>query len=301
MLAPSSEGNASGAGAPHPRPLGEGGVRGTVVIILTLSPVALYLVALWLTVLALPPTLQGAERKIIIGGAQSLTPAAEKFSAQFRKKHPGVEIDFRRSNSNYAINAAQSGEIHIGLVTRALSAAEESQFHTEIVGRDAIILLTYPWNSVTDLSLEQLRAIYLGKITNWKEVGGNDTGIVPLTRESSSALHAIFVDRLFGKSFNGRERAFVLRANKDKVLRTIKRIRGALGYGIVRVEEAQAEGVKVLAVNKTPPTGPNIQQGIYPFTRPQLLISKGQPDRVIREWMLGFAQFAREGAEAANR
>jgi phosphate transport system substrate-binding protein len=239
---------------------------------------------------------QTRPQKITIGGAQSLVPLAEKFSARFRKDHPEIEVDIRRANSNYAVIATQAGEIQIGLVTRNLTAAEIAALHVEPVGHDAIIFLSYPWNQATNLTLEQLRKIYLGKITNWREVGGEDKGIVPLTREGSSALHTMFIDNLFGKGFNGSEKAFVLRANKEKILRTIKRVRGSLGYGIVGVEEAQDEGVKVLAINGKAPNEENIVQGAYPFTRPLLLIGKGPLDPPVQAWMRGFAKFAhREG------
>ena len=248
--------------------------------------------------LAIPSSLQALEpQKIIIGGAQSLTPLAEKFSAQFRKDHPGIEIEIRRGNSNYAVNATRNGDLQIGLVTRSLSVAEKADLRVESMGRDTMILLSYPRNPITGVTLEQLQKIYLGKITNWREVSGEDRGIGPLTRERSSALHGTFVDRLFGKGFNGQEKAFILRANKDQILRTIKRVRGSLGYGIVRMEEAQAEGVKVLAVDGNLPTATNIREGLYPFTRPQLLISKKGANSTIQKWMLEFVKFANRGVE----
>jgi len=262
----------------------------------TLSVLNLLLVLFFLT---LPSPLQGQEQphKIIIAGAQSLTPLAEKFSTQFRSGHPGIEVEIRRANSNYAVEAARSGEIHIGLVTRSLSATEKTDLRVESIGHDAMILLSYPRNPITGLTVEQLQKIYLGKITNWREVGGEDKGVVPLTREKGSALRSTFVDRLFGKGFNGQEKAFTLRANKDKILRTIKRVRGSLGYGIVRMEEAQAQGVKVLAVDGKLPTATNLREGLYPFTRPQLLISKFGANGTVREWMLEFVKFANQGAE----
>jgi phosphate transport system substrate-binding protein len=235
---------------------------------------------------------QTQPQKIVIGGAQSLVPLAEKYSARFRKDHPEIEVEFRRANSNYAVTATQAGEIQIGLVARHLTAAEKAALRVELFGHDAIVFLSYPWNQATNLSLEQLRKIYLGKITNWREVGGEDKGIVPLTREGSSALHTLFIDSLFGKSFNGPEKAFVLRANKEKILRTIKRVRGSLGYGIVGLEEAQDEGVKVLAINGKSPSVENIVQGVYPFTRPLLLVTKDTLNPLVQEWMRGFAKFA---------
>ena len=96
----------------------------------------------------LPAQAQQQPQKIIIAGAQSLTPLAEKFSAQFHKEHPGIQIEIRRGNSNYAVNAARNDEIDIGLVTRKLSPAETAELHAEPLGHDAIIFLSYPWNTV---------------------------------------------------------------------------------------------------------------------------------------------------------
>ena len=149
---------------------------------MTIGRCALLLLPVALPLIPCPLRAQTEPQKIVIGGAISLAPLAEKFSDRFRKDHPGVAIEIRRTNSNYAVQAVQTGEIQIGLVTRYLSAAERSAFQAESIGHDAMILLSYPWNPATNLTLEQLRNIYLGKIINWREVGGEDKGIVPFTR-----------------------------------------------------------------------------------------------------------------------
>jgi phosphate transport system substrate-binding protein len=233
-------------------------------------------------------------QRLIIGGAQSLAPLAEKFSAAYLQKHPDTTIEIKRGNSNHAIAAAERGEIQVGLVTRNLTAAESAGVRVQSLRRDAIILLSYSWNQVVNLTLEQLRGIYTGKITNWSEVGGEDKGVVPLTREAGSGIHGMFVETLFGKSGGAREKAFILRASKEKILRTIKRVRGSIGYGIVSVEEATAEDVKVFTVDGKGPTEANIQQGVYPFTRPRLLISKA-PGPAAEEWMRGFTEYVARG------
>jgi phosphate transport system substrate-binding protein len=245
----------------------------------------------WLFTMALPISLNAAEHRLIVGGAQSLIPLAEKYSTEFHRSHPGVEVEIRRANSNYAIEAVRNGDIHLGLVTRRLGTKEKDEFKAAPIGHDAIVLLSYPQNSVANLNLEQLREIYLGKITGWRDVGGEEQGIVPLTRETSSALHKVFFEALFGQAFNGQEKAFILRANKDKVLRTIKRIRGSLGYGIVRLEEAQAAGVTVMAIDGKFPSASNIRQEIYPLIRPQILICKKGSDVIVEEWKRGFEKF----------
>jgi phosphate transport system substrate-binding protein len=255
------------------------------------------MITFWLILIAFPIALDAAEEKIIVGGAQSLTPLAQKYSAEFRKIHPPVAVEIRRANSNYAIDAVRNGQLNVGLVTRKLSASERGEFSSRSLGHDAIILLSYPWNPVANLTLEQLRQIYLGKITNWKEVGGADQGIVALTREAGSSLHKMFIDSLFGKNSGDREKAFVLRASKDKVLRTIKRVRGSLGYGIVSVEEAQAEGVTVMAIESKPPSALNIRRELYPLIRPQIAVSKAGAAALVEEWMIGFESFLHRNSQ----
>jgi phosphate transport system substrate-binding protein len=239
---------------------------------------------------------QEGRQKIIIAGAQSLAPLAEKFSDRFRKEHPGIEIEIRAGGSNYAIGAARRGEIDIGLVARNLDAEEKTGLRIEPIGHDAIVLLSYPGNPLDSLTLAQIQSIYLGKTTYWNELGGEAKRIIPLTREKSAAIHSAFLQDLFGKKFDGQEKAFTIRASKEKVLRTVKRITGAIGYGIVRLDEARSQGVKVLAIEGKLPTEGNIVEALYPFTRPQYIVIPSNPSGIAQQWISEFAKFAGQGA-----
>lgn len=119
-----------------------------------------------------------------------------------------------------------------------------------------------------------------------------------MTREQGSALRKTFFDHVFGRGFNGQEKAFALRASKGKVLRTIKRIEGSIGYGIVGLDEAESQGVKILAVEGKFPSAENIQRGLYPLSRPQLVISTEAANASVREWILAFLDFVRRKANA---
>lgn len=262
-------------------------------------------VALWLNLLfgasADAASANDPRKKIVIGGAQSITPLAERFSKGFLQNHPGIEIEIRGGGSNYAVRSVLNSEMDIGLVTRKLNENEKGRLHAVSIGHDAIMLLTYPGNTVFNLSMEQLRKIYRGQIVNWREIGGNEKGIVALTRETSSALRGTFIEHVFGRGFNGSEKAFTIRASKEKILRTIKRIEGSIGYGIVKQEEAESQGVHVLSIEGIAPTPENIARGVYPLTRPQLAVSKGAHSEIIREWLRGFVRFASETATAKER
>ncbi|MGH7830262.1 MAG: hypothetical protein ACREP8_08790, partial [Candidatus Binatia bacterium] len=101
--------------------------------------------------------------------------------------------------------------------------------------------------------------------------------------------------------FKGHEKAFILRAGKEKVLKTIKRIEGVVGYGILRPDQAQTQGVKILAVEGNFPNEKNIRDGLYPLVRPHLVISHGRPAGLRREWIEGFVKFAAGAAPPENR
>jgi ABC-type phosphate transport system substrate-binding protein len=79
---------------------------------------------------------------------------------------------------------------------------------------------------------------------------------------------------------------------QEKVLKTIKRIEGSIGYGILGWEQAEAEGVRVLGVEGRLPTEQNVRDGLYPFTRPHLLVSRGSPKGIVKMWKLAFISFA---------
>jgi phosphate transport system substrate-binding protein len=235
---------------------------------------------------------QEQRQRIVIAGAQSMVPLAEEFTTQFRKDHPGIKVEVQGGGSNYALNAVRRGEIDIGLLSRRLTADERTDLAIESLGEDAILFLTYPNNPVAGLTLDQLRQIYTGHAINWQGFGGEDKGIIALTREQSSAIHGLFINHLFGNNFNGREKAFTIRASKQKILKTIKRIEGSLGYGNLRVDQAKAQGVKVLSIEGKFPTEAHIQAGLYPIMRPQLLISRQRPAEPVQTWMREFARFS---------
>jgi phosphate transport system substrate-binding protein len=246
----------------------------------------------------------GAEeerRRITVAGAQSLVPMAERFAAEYRKRQTGVEISIRSGGSNFAVEAVRRGEVDIGMVTRALAEEEKVGLFEEALTPDAIMLLTYPTNPVTNLSLDQIKAVYFGRLINWRQLGGSEKGIVPLMPERGSTIRAMFMEQLTGKSFAGHEKAFALRASKERLLKTIKRIEGALGYGIVNAEDARLHGVKVLEVERHPPTKENLIAKSYPFARQRVLIAKKASDNVVQECLLALARFAREQEPIARK
>ena len=112
-------------------------------------------------------------------GSTSMESVIGALGEAFEAEHSDVTFTYNPTGSSSGIQAVSEGRCDIGLSSRALSEEEKASGLTEtILAYDGIAIIVNPENPVTDLSLEQIAAIYKGEITNWSEVGGNDAEIV---------------------------------------------------------------------------------------------------------------------------
>lgn len=241
---------------------------------------------------------QSRTRTLTIGGAGSMIRAAKSFSQTFEKTHPGVRVEVEPGSSRSAVRDLRAARLDIGLAGHAIPVGDSRGLYIEPVDKQAILLVTYPQNPVNTLSLAQIRGIYLDDITNWQRVGGEDQIIVPFTRRKNSTIRQIFMDTLFSQHVAADEKAF--RIAKDKVLKTIKKIQGALGFASTSLKKAKEGGVKVLAVNGNPPTHEKVKHGTYPFSRTLLVMTARPPSGLTLEWIRGFVTFVRKESSAQH-
>jgi phosphate transport system substrate-binding protein len=225
--------------------------------------------------------------------------AAMNFSELFEKAHPGLTVVVEPGSSRSAVNGVRAGKLDIGLVGHAIPPRDRNGLSIVPIKKEAILLVTYPANPVASLSLAQIRGVYRGEISNWARLGGEAQAIVPFTRWQNSMIRRIFLRIAFGNEAGIQEKAF--RIPKDKVLRTIKKIQGSLGYTPTTLEVARGSDVKILAVDGHEPTRQNVQRGAYPFSRTMVVISADAPNAILLDWMNGFAKFVQEESEARQR
>ncbi|MFN3309465.1 MAG: substrate-binding domain-containing protein, partial [Anaerolineales bacterium] len=112
--------------------------------------------------------------KITVAGSTTMQPLVGKLSDLFMQIHPLVQMEVAAGGSVVGIRAVHEGTADIGMASRALTDEEAQGIKVYTVGLDALAIIANIENPVDALSLEQLREIYFGKITNWKEVGGED-------------------------------------------------------------------------------------------------------------------------------
>ena len=117
--------------------------------------------------------------KIILVGSTSVDPLAQKLAEAYKAKTPDVDIEIQAVGSSAGIKAALDGSATIGMSSRELKEEEIAEgANPLIICRDGIAVAVNPENPVQNLSKDQVQKIFMGEITNWKEVGGNDEEII---------------------------------------------------------------------------------------------------------------------------
>lgn len=203
----------------------------------------------------------------------------------------GVKVTYTPTGSGSGIQAVQEGRCDIGLSSRALKDEEEAAALNEtVLAYDGIAVIVHPDNPVADLTLEQIAAIYTGRITNWSELGGPDSEIVRIGREANSGTRDGF-ETITGTADECQYRQ-ELGSNGD-VITTVANNPGAIGYASLATVK---DSVKILSVQGVEPSEDTVKDGSYPVQRPFVLVTRA--DTPLSEAAQEFYDFALSGAAA---
>jgi len=220
--------------------------------------------------------LQAQKVSFKIKGSDTVLPLTQKEAEVYMKKNPGSSIMVTGGGSGVGISALLSGTTDIAQSSRSLKLDEKMKlndagkaFKETIIAYDALAVIVNPANKVTKLTREQLESIFTGKITNWKQVGGDDQKIVVYSRETSSGTYEFFKEHVLNKK-NFAPSALLMPAT-GAIVQSVSQTKGAIGYvGLAYIEKS----VKTLDVSydkgKTfiTPNVENAKSKKYPITRP---------------------------------
>ena len=222
--------------------------------------------------------------KITISGSTSVGPVVEILGEDFEAKNEGVSIEVQQIGSSAGIKNAIDGTSQIGMASRDLKDEEKSAGLKETqIAIDGIAVITNKNNTVKDLTLEQVKDIYTGKITNWKDVGGPDEDIVLVTRPESSGTRATFQKY----ALDGNEEASNTSMETDDsgvLLTNVKSTNGAIGYVALSYLTGDA-GVETVAIDDVEPTLENTYSGKYPVWTFEHMYTKGEPNEVTKAFL----------------
>ena len=211
----------------------------------------------------------GLSGKVATDGSTSMQKVIMSLKETFEGENSGVEVTYNPTGSSSGIKAVQEGRCDIGLSSRALKAEEEEQgLVGTVLAYDGIAVIVNPENTVEDLTVEQIAAIYKGEITNWSEVGGIDAEIVLIGREAGSGTRGGF-EEIVGVEDLCQYRQEL--TSTGDVITAVSQNPGAIGYASLA---SVKDTVKAIKVGGVAPSEETVKDETYAIQRPFVLVTK---------------------------
>jgi phosphate transport system substrate-binding protein len=245
------------------------------------------------TVLVLAPTLAHAGEELRYSGSSTIGQSileAGGARAAFESKTGIRFASFEVPGSGKGIDALVAGKVNVAGASRPLKADEKAQkVLGTIIGYDAVAVFVNKDNPVNDLTKEQLKDIFTGKITNWKQVGGKDAPIAVNTeiqgakRATMEMFNEMVMDKAaYGPGFKQ------IDLPRDQIVEVARNPNGigTPSLGLLAAVPADVRGkVKAIMVDGVPPTAENIQSGAYLISRPLNLATLGPPTGSVKAFI----------------
>lgn len=207
---------------------------------------------------------------ISISGSTSVGPLMEKIQEKYEEENSNVILEIQQNGSGAGIKDVISGISEIGMSSRELKDEEKESVQGTTVAYDGIALLVNPDNPVKNISLEDVKKIYTGEVTNWKELGGDDTPIVVVSREEGSGTRDAFQEIVGYKSEELIKDA-TISDGSGAVKTTVAGNKNAIGFASFEYID---NTVSALSIDGLEPTADNVKSGSYKISRPFILVTK---------------------------
>lgn len=242
-------------------------------------------------------------RTIEIKGSDTLVNLALAWAEEYMRLLPEVRISVTGGGSGTGIASLMNGTAHLANASREMKeeefrAARANGFEPKefVVARDAIAVVVNPSNPVSELTLQQISHIYTGRITNWREVGGQDRPIVLLSRESNSGTYVYVLENVIRMGDPRSKLLFspdtLLMPSSEGISTEVRQNPNAIGYDGLGYVTPDQKVVAVARDDRGPFVRPSIEtvnDGTYPISRPLYMYTAGEPDTRLKhylEWLL---------------
>nr|WP_086937942.1 phosphate ABC transporter substrate-binding protein [Thaumasiovibrio occultus] len=220
-----------------------------------------------------------ATETVSISGSTSVSRVIEVLAEVYNQQQDTVVVEVHGTSSSAGINAVRNGATDLGMSSRYLLEEEiQPDLHTVEIAKDAIAIVVHPDNPVSAISSAQLNEIYQHKLTNWQQLGGEDSRMAVVSRENASGTRYSFeaamdlLRNVNGETVSGIHEQ-VLVANANSMVKTlVNHNRQAIGYASLGSVD---DSIKALTVNGVAATGDNALSGEYELNRPFLLMYQG--------------------------
>lgn len=216
---------------------------------------------------------------LMIDGSTTVLPIIQKAAETYMQDRPYLSISISGGGSGNGIKSLLDGLTDIAMSSRDMTSVEEEKAaskniipHRTVIALDALVPIVHPSNPVNDLSLDQLKDIYSGRIKNWKGLGGLDADIVVISRDSSSGTYKGWSDMvMLGEKVKP---GALLQVSSGMVVQIIggnKKAIGYLAYGYLN------QYVKKVSISGVSATDETIINGEWPILHHLYLFTNGEP------------------------
>jgi len=248
--------------------------------------------------LAVLATAAVAKTTLTVKGSDTMVIMAQRWAEAYMNAHPDVTVQVTGGGSGTGISALINGTTDICDASRPMKGSERESLKSRYASlgveiksaKDGLAVYLNDASPVEELSLDQLKAIYTGDITNWKDVGGPDAKIIVYGRENNSGTYVFFRDNVLrGKDYTSTMQSL---PGTAAVVNAVSKDKFGIGYG----GAAYGKGIKFVKVKKdagTPgvaPSAATVKDGSYPLSRYLYMYLKSRPTGAIKDyidWILG--------------
>lgn len=240
-----------------------------------------------------------AESKIVIDGSTTVGPIAKAFADFYKEANPSVNITISESGSGNGVKSLMNGACQIANMSRFMKEAEfKSCVEKGIlpvahaVAFDGLAVIVNPQNPVSALTTEQIADIYTGKITNWKQVGGDDAKIVVVSRDTNSGTYETFNELVLLKKPVAKNAEYV--GSNGQARTRVNTTKYAIAYVGLGFADST---VKPLSVNGILPSSKSVSSGKYPIARPLFMFTNRYPQMGSDLYNFTNLHLSKEGCE----
>lgn len=212
---------------------------------------------------------------IAVAGSTSVQPVAEKLAENYMLSNSHDKLTVQGGGSSMGLNSVKKGSAQIGTYSSKLSSEKSGAGVKQTqIATDGIAIIVNPENNVSDLTKDQVKDIFTGKITDWSQVGGTPGKINVITREDGSGTRdavtsVVLDDEDFVKNA-------VVQSSTGSLMQSVSSDSSAIGYA--SLSDLRENEVKTLKINGVEATDDNIKDGSYVVQRPFLFLTNSTPD-----------------------
>ena len=246
---------------------------------------------------AAPPAPAANAGKVVIKGSNTIgEELGPQLAAEYKKEHPNAVVEIESKATGYGFAALLANQCNVAAASRPpikeemeLAQTRGVELTDHVIGSYSVAVIVNAGNSVGDLSKDQIRDIFTGKIQNWKEVGGPDAPIHLVVRDPISGTYLGFRELAMDNKPYGS--GLKTCTNYASIAAIVAQDPGAIGYCSFDLESKP--GIKAVNIQGVAPSAATVKEGKYPYARLlHLYTSKAHEDAPARQF-IEFAQSAK--------